>query len=182
MSTRSQRLRSGVRELIRTDGTTLEDLHIIATDVVEFLDKLASRIVRKLRSGQAVRCYNEESKKEYGQRGSDLRCFFREMQDTELGPTLLVYTTKHEWGVSVDCLLESYDEFDPESEEGKKRASKKKTRRGRKSKKRQVQEDPSEFDTQWTNPGDVADYEPETLDEEYDFSNPEEYEEYFDDV
>lgn len=177
MSTRSQRLRSGVRELVRTEGTTLEDLHIIATDVVEFLDKLASRLVRKLRPGQAIRCYNEDSKKEYGQRGSDVRCFFREMQDTNLS----VYTAKHEWTVSVDCLLETYDEFDPESEEGKKRATKKKTR-GRRSKKRQAQEDPGEFDTQWTDPGDAAAYEPETLDEEYDFSNPEEYEEYFDDV
>jgi hypothetical protein len=179
MSTRSQRLRSGVRELIRTEGTTLEDLHIIATDVVEFLDKLASRLVRKLRPGQAIRCYNEDSKKEYGQRGSDVRCFFREMQDTNLS----VYTAKHEWSVSVDCLLESYDEFDPDSEEGKKRSKKKKKTRGRRSKKRRAQEDPGEFDTQWTNPPrDVAAYEPEELDEEYDFSNAEEYAEYFDDV
>ena len=95
MSTHSKRLRSGVRELVRTENTTLEDLHIVATDVIASLDKLASKIVRKLKRGQAIRIYDEDSNKEYGQTGSDIRCYFSEVYDTKVrGTTLKVYDEK----------------------------------------------------------------------------------------
>lgn len=170
MSNHSKRLRSGVRELVRTEDTTLEDLHMVATDVIAALDKLSSKTLRKLKSGQSIRIYNEDSNKEYGQTGSDLRCFFGESYDTKTrGTTLKVYDDKHEWVVGLDCLLELFDEFHPESDEGRKRTNlSKPKRRGRKPKSATTDADLDEFDTGWRKP----EYEPEVEGEEYDFSNP----------
>jgi hypothetical protein len=170
MTTHSDRLRNGVRELVRTDNTTLEDLHIVASDVIATLDKLSSKIVRKLKTGQSIRVYDEDSNKEYGQNGSDIPCFFKEAYDTKTrGITLKVYDDKHEWLVSLDCLLEVFDDFHPESDEGKKRTNlANPKRRGRKPKSKNASADFDEFDTQWRNDG----WEAETEDEEYDFNNP----------
>jgi hypothetical protein len=170
MSTHSKRLRSGVRELVRTEETTLEDLHMVATDVIAALDKLSSKIVRKLKSGQSIRIYDEDSNREYGQKGSDIPCFFIESYDTKArGTTLKVYDDKNEWIVGLDCLLEVFEEFDPESDEGKKRNNNAKPkRRGRKPKVDADAHDEHEFDTQWQD----QHYEPETEGEEYDFTNP----------
>ena len=43
MSKNSKRLVSGVRELILTEGTTLEDLHMVATDVVLAIEKITNQ-------------------------------------------------------------------------------------------------------------------------------------------
>jgi hypothetical protein len=142
---------------------------MVASDVIATLDKLASSIVRKLKSGQELRIYDEDSHKEYGQKGSDIRCFFGEAYDTKIrGTTLKVYDTKNTWSIGLDCLLEVFDAFDPESDEGKKRHNKSGKRRGRK--KAESSSDTSEFDTQWTAAADPA-FEPEEPGEEYDFTN-----------
>ncbi len=176
MSKNGKRLVQGVRELLRTEGTTLEDLHMVATDVVVTLDKLASKTVRKLKVGQKIRCYNEESNKELGQKGADLVCFFQETYDTKTrGPTIRVYENGKEWSTSLDCLLEVYEDFDPESEEGKKLQQSKPKKRGRKPKKAAAELD--RFDDPEWGPSPV--YEEETDGEEYDFNNlPDDYEEY----
>lgn len=181
MSTHSKRLRSGVRELIRTGDTTLEDLHMVASDVIASLDKLASRTARKLKCGQRVRIYDEESNKEYGQKGSDLLCFFNKSYETKTRGTMLkVYDAKSEWSTSLDCLLETYNDFDPESEEGKKLSSKAvPKRRGRKPKNADSDADIHEFDTQWGSSS--KEYEPEELDEEYNFGDDSHWEDYTDD-
>ena len=171
MSNHSKRLRNGVRELVRTDETTLEDLHMVATDVIGTLDKLARKTIRKVKRGQAIRIYNEDSNKEYGQKGSDFHCFFSEVYDTKTrGTTLKVYDEKNEWTIGLDCLLDVFDTFDPESDEGKKRmSSSKPKRRGRKPKSEALDAaDIHEFDTQWQD----RTYEPEVDGEEYDFNNP----------
>jgi hypothetical protein len=181
MSTHSKRLRNGVKELVRTGDTTLEDLHMVASDVIASLDKLAARTTRKLKCGQGVRVYDEDSNKEYGQKGSDILCFFSESHETKTkGTVLKVYDAKNEWSTGLDCLLEIYDNFDPESEEGKKRNSKAgPKRRGRKPKNIDSEADTHEFDTQW----DTADraFEPEEADEEYNFGNTSDWGEYEDD-
>ena len=95
MSKHGKRLVSGVRELLRTEGTTLEDLHMVATDVVLTIDKLAVKALRKLKRGQRIRCYDEGSNKEYGQKGSDMECFFGELHHTKTrGTALRIYTKK----------------------------------------------------------------------------------------
>jgi hypothetical protein len=170
MSNHSKRLRSGVRELVRTEETTLEDLHMVATDVIIALDKLSSKMIRKIKRGQSIRIYDEDSNKEYGQKGSDISCYFSESYDTKTrGTTLKVYDDKQEWSVGLDCLLEVFDVFDPESDEGKKRNnSAKPKRRGRKPKASLDESDLHEFDTQWQD----QNYQPEEEGEEYDFTNP----------
>lgn len=171
MSNHSKRLRSGVRELVRTEETTLEDLHMVATDVIAALDKLSSKTIRKIKRGQAIRIYDEDSNKEYGQKGSDIHCFFSESYDTKTrGTNLKVYDEKNEWNIGLDCLLDVFDEFDPESDEGKKRTnSAKPKRRGRKPKANSLDESElHEFDTQWQD----QNYEPDTEGEEYEFNNP----------
>jgi hypothetical protein len=182
MSKNSKRLVSGVRELILTDGTTLEDLHMVATDVVLAIEKITARTVRKLKKGQVIRCYLEDSNKEYGVKGADTICCFKETYDTQTyGLKLRVYDseTEKEWGVSMDCLLEVFDKFDPVSVEGKKASEvvAKPKRRGRRPKRGPDQVD--KFDG-WC-PTNTDDYEKEVDGEEYDFSNPDEYGEYFDD-
>ena len=170
MSNHSKRLRSGVRELVRTEETTLEDLHMVATDVIVALDKISSKMLRKIKRGQSIRVYDEDSNKEYGQKGSDIRCFFSESHDTKTrGTTLKVYDEKSEWSIGLDCLLEVFDEFDPESDEGKKRTNNANPRRrGRKPKVDAPDNDEHEFDTQWQD----QNYQPEEEGEEYDFTNP----------
>lgn len=189
MSKNSKRLVNGVRELVLTDGTTLEDLHMVATDVVLAIEKVTARTVRKLKNGQKIRCYDEDSNKEYGVKGSDVICCFKETYDTQTyGTKLRVYDpeTGHEWSVGVDCLLEVYDKFDPSSVEGKKvsEVSVVKTkRRGRKPKRGPDQLDRFEDETTtdgWC-PTTFTNYEKEVDGEEYDFRNPDEYDEYFDD-
>jgi hypothetical protein len=143
---------------------------MVASDVIAALDKLASKTSRKLKRGQSIRVYDEDSNKEYGQKGSDISCYFGESYDTKTrGTTLKVYDEKNEWTMGLDCLLEVFDTFDPESDEGKKRTnSAKPKRRGRKPKAEAL--DPSElheFDTQWKD----RNFEPEEVDEEYDFNN-----------
>jgi hypothetical protein len=182
MSTHNKRLRSGVKELVQIGGTTLEDLHMVATDVIATLDKLAARTLRKLKTGQSLRVYDEESNKEYGQKGSDLPCFFKEAYDTKVrGATLKVYDAKNEWSIGLDCLLEVFDEFDPESDEGKKRASKPgPKRRGRRPKAETADTDATdEFDTQWAAQTQELGFEPEVDDEEYDFTNSTNWEDFF---
>ena len=187
MSTNSKRLVSGVRELILTDGTTLEDLHMVATDVVQAIEKVTARTVRRLKKGQVIRCYMEDSNKEYGVKGADAICCFKETYETTTyGMKLRVYVseTEKEWSVGVDCLLEVYDKFDPVSVEGKKAAEvvAKPKRRGRRRKRGPDQVDRFEEETNddWC-PTRINDYEKEVDGEEYDFSDPDEYEEYFDD-
>ena len=177
----SKRLRNGVKELIRTQETTLEDLHMVATDVIATLDKLAERTVRKLRSGQSIRVYDEDSNKEYGQKGADVDCFFLEAYDTKIrGTTLKVYDAKNEWTVPLDCLLAVSSDFDPESEEGKRRSSKGSLKRkGRRSKaEADSMSEAHEFDTQWSSSQEVA-FEPEEPGEEYDFNNSSNWGDFF---
>ena len=190
MSKNSKRLVNGVRELVLTDGTTLEDLHMVATDVVLAIEKATARTVRKLKKGQRIRCYMEDSNKEYGVKGADVICCFKETYYTQTyGTKLRVYDpdTEKEWSVGVDCLLEVYDKFDPSSMEGKKVAevSVKTKRRGRKPKRGSDQLDRfgEETTTDGWSPSTLTadDYEKEVDGEEYDFRNPDEYEEYFDD-
>ena len=188
MSKNSKRLVSGVRELILTDGTTLEDLHMVATDVVLAIDKVTTRAIRKLKKGQMIRCYMEDSNKEYGVKGADATCYFKETYDTQTyGMKLRVYdpATEKEWGVGVDCLLEVFDKFDPGSAEGKKAAevAVKPKRRGRKPKRGPDQVDRFEDETttdDWSPTTYTDGYEKEVEGEEYDFSNPDEYDEFFD--
>lgn len=181
MSTHSKRLRNGVKELVRTGDTTLEDLHMVASDVIASLDKLAARTIRKLKCGQEIRVYDEDSHKEYGQKGSDTLCFFSESHETKTrGTVLKVYDPKSEWSVGLDCLLETYENFDPESEEGKKRNSKAgPKKRGRKPKGLDSDADIHEFDTQYE--PHTKEYEPEEMDEEYNFGNNSDWGEYTDD-
>jgi len=188
MSKNSKRLVSGVRELTLTEGTTLEDLHMVCTDVVFSIDKITARTVRKLKGGQKIRVYMEDSNKEYGVKGADIICCFKETYITQTyGMKLRVYdsVTEKEWSVGIDCLLEVFDKFDPGSAEGKKAAEvvAKPKRRGRKPKRKPDQVDRFEDETTtdgWERP--VTDeYEKEVDGEEYDFSNPNEYGEYFDD-
>jgi hypothetical protein len=143
---------------------------MVASDVIAALDKLASKTSRKLKRGQAIRIYDEDSNKEYGQKGSDIPCFYDESYDTKTrGTTLKVYDDKNEWNVGLDCLLEVFEEFDPDSDEGKKRTnSARPKKRGRKPKAETSDAtDLHEFDTQWKD----RNFEPEEVDEEYDFSN-----------
>jgi hypothetical protein len=143
---------------------------MVASDVIAALDKLASKTSRKLKRGQSIRIYDEDSNKEYGQKGSDIACFYSESYDTKTrGTTLKVYDDKNEWSVGLDCLLEVFEEFDPASDEGKKRNNiARPKRRGRKPKaEAQESADIHEFDTQW----EERNFEPEEADEEYDFSN-----------
>ena len=190
MTKNSKRLISGVRELILTDGITLEDLHMVATDVILAIEKATARTVRKLKKGQRIRCYMEDSNKEYGVKGADVICCFKETYDTQtLGMKLRVYDpkTEKEWGVGIDCLLEVYDKFDPSSAQGKKAAEvvAKPKRRGRKPKRRpdQVERFEDETTTDGWSPTTYTDddYEKEVDGEEYDFSDPDEYREFFDD-
>jgi hypothetical protein len=191
MSKNSKRLVNGVRELVLTDGTTLEDLHMVATDVVLAIEKVTARTIRKLKNGQKIRCYMEDSNKEYGVKGADVICCFKETYDTQTyGTKLRVYDpeTGKEWSVGVDCLLEVYDRFDPASVEGKKVAEVsvvKTKRRGRKPKRGPDQidrfEDVTTTDGWCPTTHTSDDYEKEVDGEEYDFRNPEEYDEFFDD-
>ncbi len=189
MSKNSKRLVNGVRELILTDGTTLEDLHMVCTDVVQAIDKATTRAVRKLKKGQRIRCYVEDSNKEYGVKGADVICCFKESYDTQTyGMRLRVYDfeTEKEWSVGIGDLLEVYDKFDPRSSEGKKVAEvvAKPKRRGRKPKREPDQVERFEEETtadDWSPTTDTDDYEKEVEGEEYDFSDPDEYEEFFDD-
>lgn len=187
MSKNGKKLVSGVRELILTDETTLEDLHMVATDIVVTLEKMTARVVRKLKKGQIIRCYVEGSNKEYGVKGADVVCCYRGTYETQTyGTKLKVYDpgTGKEWGVSMDCLLEVYRKFDPSSVEGKKVADvvSKPKRRGRKPKKAEShQVDRFDETTDGWSPATVTDdYEKEVDGEEYDFDNLEEYEEYLD--
>jgi hypothetical protein len=174
MSTHSNRLRNGVKELVRTDDTILEDLHMVASDVIAVLDKLAKRIVRKLKPGQAVRVYDEDSRKEYGQKGSDLRCWFSESYVTKTkGTCLRLYDAENEWSVALDCLLEVFDDFDPESVEGRRRVNKAQgRRRGRRTRAEMTDRDNTpDVDTQWPSTPPETVFEPEEDGEEYDFSS-----------
>jgi hypothetical protein len=147
---------------------------MVATDVISALDKLAKRTIRKLKLGQEVRVYDEDSHKEYGQKGSDLRCWFTETYETKTrGTRLRVYDAQNEWSVDLDCLLETYDEFDPDSVEGRKRVSKAQgKRRGRRpGSGAGTSADNHEFDTQWAGASPETVFEPEEEGEEYDFSN-----------
>ncbi len=190
MSKNSKRLVSGVRELILTDGTTLEDLHMVCTDMVLAIDKITARTVRKLKKGQRIRVYMEDSNKEYGVKGADALCCFKETYDTQTyGMRLRVYDsdTEKEWSVGIDCLLEVFSRFDPGSAAGKKAAEvvAKPKRRGRKPKRGpdQVDRFGDETTTDGWSPSTRTsdDYEKEVEGEEYDFSDPDEYNEYFDD-
>ncbi len=191
MSTHGKRLLGGVRELVRTEGTTLGDLHIIITDLVGILDKKAVQTAKKLKGGQEILIYDVESNKEYGAKGSELKCFFKETYEPRTGLMLRVYDPKNvgskklasEWSVSIDCLLEVFDTFDPDSDEGKKRKAKAKPkRRGRRPK--QAQEEPEDnfgnFD-QSLDTNDPQEFEEERDGEEYSFGNAEEWKEMFDD-
>ncbi len=184
MSKNGKRLVGGVREMILVDGTTLEDLHMVVTEVVVTMDKIIARTIRKLKTGQQIRCYDETSNKEYGVKGSDVICFYKGTYDTQTyGTKLKVYNlqTQKEWGISTDCLLEVYDKFDPESAEGKKaaKAVPKPKRRGRRSKT--AKPDQSEqFDSNNWSPVSDDDDEKEIDGEEYIFSDIEEYQEFFD--
>ena len=191
MSKNSKRLVNGVRELILTDGTTLEDLHMVATDVVLAIEKITTRTVRKLKKGQVIRCYMEDSNKEYGVKGSDAICCFKETYDTQTyGMKLRVYDpeTEKEWSVGIDCLLEVFDKFDPVSSEGKKAAEVAKPKRGRKRRGRKPKRGPDQVDRfedeatadGWERPVTADNYEKEVEGEEYDFSDPDEYNEYLD--
>ncbi len=182
MSKHGKRLVSGVRELLRTEGTILEDLHMVATDVVLAIDKIATKALRKLKRGQRIRCYDEDSNKEYGQKGSDMECFFGETHNTKTrGMVLRIYTKKQpkEWVVPLDYLLEIYEDFDPESDEGKKQTeiAARPKRRGRKPKQADQQIDSLDEESQrdsWSQ-SPMSEYEQETEGEEYDFTNfPEE--------
>jgi len=143
ISKHGERLLSGVRELVRTENTTLEDLHLIITDLVVLLDKKALQASKKLKKGQEIKVYDENSKKEYGAKGADFRCYFDNSYETKTGLMLKVYDDKsNKWSVSVDCLLDIFDSFDPESDEGKKRIKKSTPKkRGRKPKKQELGED-----------------------------------------
>lgn len=194
MSTHGTRLLGGVRELVRTEGTTLGDLHVIITDLVGILDKKALQTAKKLKSGQEILIYDVESNKEYGAKGADLKCFFKETYEPRTGLMLRVYDPNNagskklaeEWSVSIDCLLEVLDTFDPDSDEGKKRQAKAKPKkRGRRPK--QAQEEPEDnfgnFDQSLdTNDPQVSgEFEEELDGEEYSFGNAEEWKEIFDD-
>lgn len=184
MSKNGKRLVSGVRELILTDGTTLEDLHMVATEVVVTLDKIAARTLRKLKAGQVIRCYVERSNKEYGIRGSDIVCCYRGTYTTKtLGTKLRVYDpdSEKQWGVSVHCLLEVYDKFDPQSSEGRKVAEEKAKTKRKRRKSRTAPDQVDRFsDTANWNAYTEDEYEPEVDGEEYDFSDQEEYENFDD--
>jgi hypothetical protein len=162
----------GVRELVRTDGTTLEDLHMIATDLILTLDKQAARTVKKLREGQQLRIYDEESRKEYGTKGSDFVCFFSETYETKTRGTMLrVYDIKEgEWSISLNCLLDVYDEFDPESEEGSRRTAKTKTRRRGRKRKAEAEEPQDRYQSVETS-YEAPEFEEELEGEEYDFTD-----------
>lgn len=189
MSKNSKRLVSGVRELILTDGTTLEDLHMVATDVVLAIERITARTIRKLKKGQMIRCYMEDSNKEYGVKGADAICCFKETYDTQTyGMKLRVYDpdTEKEWSASIDCLLEVFDKFDPGSAEGKKAAEvvAKPKRRGRKPRRGPDQVDRFEDETTtdgWNPTTYTDDLEKEVDGEEYEFSDPDEYDEFYDD-
>ena len=153
MSKHGTKLVNGVRELILTEGTTLEDLHMVAADLILTMDKIALRAVKKLKEGQKIRCYDEESNKDYGSKGSDIVCFYKNMYETQTqGPKLEVYDdTGKKWSVGLDCLLEIYENFDPSSELGQKipieKGPLKFKKRGRKSKKElMAMEHQEEFD------------------------------------
>lgn len=184
MSRHGSRLVSGVRELLRTEDTILEDLHMVATDVVLTIDRIAVKTLRKLKKGQRIRCYDEGSNKEYGQKGSDSDCFFSETHHTKTrGTVLRVYAENKEWVVPIEYLLEVYQSFDPESDEGKKQSESaaRPKRRGRKPKKRRADAEIEQLDgyrgDQQQAP--APEYEQEIDGEEYDFSNfPEEFNEY----
>lgn len=187
MSKHGKRLVSGVRELLRTEGTTLEDLHMVATDVILTIDRAAAKIVRKLKKGQKLRCYDEASNKEYGQKGSDLECYFNESYETKTrGLSLKVYAKRKkkqkEWVLPVECLLQVYEEFDPESDEGVKRKeiAARPKKRGRKPKKsKSAQSEDWQYDEYSWSGAPIPEYEQETEDEEYDFESfPEGYDEY----
>jgi hypothetical protein len=180
MSQNGKRLVSGVRELLRTEKITLEDMHMVASDVVLHIDRIAARTVRKLKNGQKIRCYDEDSYKEYGQRGSDIVCFFEAARDTKTkGQLLRVYLNDEEWSVGVDCLLEVFDDFDPESEEGKRRLDTRPKRRGRRKKEAESFEPYEEPAENWS-PAPEPEYEQEVEGEEYDFNSLTEFDEYFD--
>lgn len=195
MSTHGKRLLGGVRELVRTDGTTLGDLHIIITDLVGLLDKKSVQTAKKLKGGQEILIYDEESNKEYGTKGAELKCFFKETYEPRTtGLMLRVYDPKNagskklalEWSVPIDCLLEVFDTFDPDSEEGKKRnARSKPKKRGRRPK--QPQEDPEDSFGQFDqsldtrDPHSADDFEEEIEGEEYNFGQPESWQEIYDD-
>lgn len=186
MSKSGKRLVSGVRELVLTDGTTLEDLHMVATDLVLTIEKVTARTVRKLKTGQMIRCYMEGSNKEYGVNGADVICCFKGTYETQTyGTKMKVYdlNTEKEWGINVDCLLEVYNKFDPDSVEGKKISDvaikSKPKRRGRKPKMAGSHHG-ERFDNVidgWSPESYADDYEKEVDGEEYDF-DLEDYNEY----
>ncbi len=196
MSTHGIRLLGGVRELVRTEGTTLGDLHIIITDIVGMLDKKAAHTAKKLKSGQEILIYDQESNKEYGAKGSELRCYFKETYEPRTtGLMLRVYDPNNagskklaeEWSVSIDCLLEVFDTFDPDSDEGKKRTAKAKPKkRGRRPK--QPKEEPEDSFGQFDQSLNTSDpqysadeFEEEIDGEEYTFGDTEGWQETYDD-
>ena len=94
---------------------------------------------------------------------------------------LRIYTKKQpkEWVVPLDYLLEIYEDFDPESDEGKKQTeiAARPKRRGRKPKQADQKIDSLDEESQrdsWSQ-SPMSEYEQETEGEEYDFTNfPEE--------
>ena len=190
MTKHGTRLVSGVRELILTEGTTLEDLHMVAVDVILAIDKVAARTVRKLKEGQRIRCYVESSNKEYGTKGSDVICCYRGVYDTQTyGTKLKVYdeNTNKEWNVGIDCLLEIYESFDPNSALGQKTPTEvikpKTKKRGRRSKKEQMAlaHDALDAEDNWNFSYTDSSYEDEVDGEEYNFNDYDEYRDFFDD-
>ena len=187
MTKHGTRLVMGVKELILTSNTTLEDLHMVAVEVILAIDKIAARTVRRLKEGQKIRCYVEAANKEYGARGSDTICYYRNSYDTQTyGTKIKVYDlgSDKEWSVGLDCLLEVYEEFDPNSPTGKKLAvpltpipPPKLKKRGRKSKKEKEALEEQQalvFQENW------GPSYGEEEDEEYNFDSYEEYEDFYD--
>jgi len=137
MSTHQKRLLNGVRELVHLEESSLEDLHVILTDLVVFLDKKTESIAKKLKTGQEIQIYDENSKKEYGAKGSTLTCYFKDLVDVKGNKMLSVYDNKGKtWKIPLYCLLDFQEVFDPMSAEGKKIKNKDiPKKRGRKPKK-----------------------------------------------
>lgn len=138
----SKRLLNGVRELTRLDGVSLEELHAVATDLVVFIDRKTEAMVKKLKNGQSIKIYDESSNKEYGAKNSSLFCYFDSVcENQKKEKTLRVYNDKKKWSVSIYCLLDVLDTFDPLSEEGMKIISKSiPKKRGRKPRNKQKED------------------------------------------
>lgn len=154
---------------------------MVATAVIMAVDKAAERSVRRLKVGQKLRFYVEAANKEYGTKGSDAFGYYRGSSDAQsAGTKIKVFDIESGKEVSIvarDCLLEVYEEFDPQSNAGKKLSDCPK-KRGRKAKAAADEEAGWAVDPLAPLIAEYSEFERELDNEEYTFENTNEYDYY----